>query len=225
MWFQEPAPDLPIPIPVPVEEPEHTGPITDRSRMLGPPPSEPSFPPLPNFEVPPQQPFEPLSSPPEQMVPQSSMPRREPRTARSRGMVGLMVGLGALSLLLVVFFSLPREISRILPQTIGIYNALGMKVNKSGFKIIATQTQEVANSIPIIVIKGELVNETDMELEVPSVRIAVRDRAGHELRHWTVKADQEIVGPHGKGSFSVRLENPPADAVDLEVRFAREGEH
>ena len=225
MWFQEPAPDLPTPIPVPVEEPEHTGPITDRSRMLGPPPSEPSFPPLPNFDVPPQQPFEPLSSPPEQMVPQSSMPRREPRTARSRGMVGLMVGLGALSLLLVVFFSLPREISAVLPQTIGIYNALGIEVNKSGFKIIATQTQEIANSIPIIVIKGELVNETDMELEVPSVRIAVRDRAREELHHWIVKADQELVGPRGKGSFSARLENPPADAVDLEVRFAREGEH
>ena len=193
--------------------------------MLGPPPSEPSFPPLPNFDVPPQQPFEPLSSPPEQMVPQSSMPRREPRTARSRGMVGLMVGLGALSLLLVVFFSLPREISAVLPQTIGIYNALGIEVNKSGFKIIATQTQEIANSIPIIVIKGELVNETDMELEVPSVRIAVRDRARKELHHWIVKADQELVGPRGKGSFSARLENPPADAVDLEVRFAREGEH
>lgn len=225
MWFQEPAPDLPTPIPVPVEEPEHVGPITDRSRMLGPPPSEPSFPPLPNFDVPPQQPFEPLSSPPEQMVPQSTMPRREPRTARSRGMVGLMVGLGALSLLLVVFFSLPREISGLLPQTIGIYNALGIEVNKSGFKIIATQTQEVANSIPIIVIKGELVNETDTELEVPSVRIAVRDRAKRELHHWIVKADQELVGPRGKGSFSARLENPPADAVDLEVRFAREGEH
>ena len=193
--------------------------------MLGPPPSEPSFPPLPNFDVPPQQPFEPLSSPPEQMVPQSSMPRREPRTARSRGMVGLMVGLGALSLLLVVFFSLPREISAVLPQTIGIYNALGIEVNKSGFKIIATQTQEIANSVPIIVIKGELVNETDMELEVPSVRIAVRDRARKELHHWIVKADQELVGPRGKGSFSARLENPPADAVDLEVRFAREGEH
>lgn len=192
--------------------------------MLGPPPSEPAFPPLPNFDVPPQQPFEPLSAPPEPMAP-PSMGRREPRTARSRGMVGLMVGLGALSLLLVVFFSLPREIASVLPQTISIYSALGIEVNKSGFKIIATQTQEIANSIPIIVIKGELINETDMELEVPSVRISVRDRNKRELHHWVVKADQELVGPRGKGSFSARLESPPADAVDLEVRFARDGEH
>lgn len=136
-----------------------------------------------------------------------------------------MVGLGALSLLLVVFFSLPREIASVLPQTISIYSALGIEVNKSGFKIIATQTQEIANSIPIIVIKGELINETDMELEVPSVRISVRDRNKRELHHWVVKADQELVGPRGKGSFSARLESPPADAVDLEVRFARDGEH
>ena len=193
--------------------------------MLGPPPSEPSFPPLPNFDVPPQQPFEPLSSPPEQMVPPSSMGRREPRTARSRGMVGLMMGLGALSLLLVVFFSLPREIAGLLPQTISIYSALGIEVNKSGFKIVATQTQEIANSIPIIVIKGELINETDSELAVPSVRISVRDRNKKELNHWIVKADQELVGPRGKGSFSARLESPPADAVDLEMRLARDGEN
>jgi len=44
------------------------------------------------------------------------------------------------------------------------------------------------------------------------------------LHSWIVRADQEHVGPRGKGTFSARLEIPPADAVDLEVRFAREGE-
>ena len=224
MWFQEPAPDLPTPIPVPIEEPVQTGPITDRSRMLGPPPSaEPSFPSLPQFEVPPPQSFEPLSVPPEQMAaPQN--PFGEHRRARSRGMAGLMVILAALSLFLVVFFSLPNEIATYWPQTASLYNALGMQVNKSGFTIKATQTQEVANSIPIIVIKGELINETDRDLPVPSVRIAVRDRNKRELHSWIVRPDQEHVGARGKGSFSARLESPPADAVDLEVRFVREGE-
>jgi hypothetical protein len=223
MWFQEPAPDLPTPIPVPIEEPVHTGPITDKSRMLGPPPApEPT---LPQFEVPPSpRAFEPLSVPPEPMVHQQPQYRSEHRRARSSGFAGLMAGLAALALFLVVFFSLPNEIATYWPQTAGIYNALGFEVNKSGFKIIATQTQEFANSIPIIVIKGDLVNETDRDLVVPPVRIAVRDRSKKELHSWIVRADQEHVGPRGKGTFSARLESPPTDAVDLEVRFAREGE-
>lgn len=224
-WFQDPAPDLPTPIPVPVEDTTQYGPITDRSRMLGPPPSEePNPPSLPRFEVPvPPQSFEPLSVRPEPMTPQQR-PYGERQRARSRGTAGLMIVLAITALFMLVFFSLPNQIASYWPQTAGLYNALGFQVNKSGFRIVATQTQEMANSIPIIVIKGELVNETDRDLVVPSVRIAVRDRSRKELHFWIVRADQEHVGPHGKGSFSARLESPPADAVDLEVRFAREGE-
>ena len=45
-----------------------------------------------------------------------------------------------------------------------------------------------------------------------------------ELHNWIVRADQDRLGPRGEGSFSARLESPPADAYDLEVRFTREGE-
>lgn len=218
MWFQEPASDLPTPIPVPVEEPEQVGPITDRSRMLGPPPAEPAPPP------PPQR-FEPLSAPPEPMLPQETVMRQQqPQGARARGMVGLMLGLGALSLFLVVFFSVPREIVAMIPQTLPVYEALGMQVNTVGFKIVANKFRERANGIPIVVIKGELLNETDSEQAVPRVKITVRDRNKRELYHWIVRADQDNVGPRGKATFSARLESPPAGAADVEVRVAREGE-
>ena len=228
-WFQEPSSDLPTPVPVPVEEPEQVGPITDRSRMLGPPP-EPEHDPQPDnyagvFDVRPGPAYEPLSAPPEQLVPRQPMPAREQGSARYRGMVGLVAGAGLFSLLLVVFFSLPREIAAMLPQTVGIYNALGIEVNKTGFRIEATQSQEIANSILIIAIKGELINETDSELQAPSVRIAVRDKAGKELHHWIVKSDRDMVGPRGKAPFSARLESPPPDSFDLEFRIAGAAEH
>ena len=135
-----------------------------------------------------------------------------------------MIVLGALSLLLVVFFSMSEDIARNWPQTASLYNALGYNVNTKGFEIVATQSEEYANSLRIIVIKGELVNVTGRELPTPSVRIAVRDRHEKELHHWIVKPDQESVGPRGKGSFSARLESPPADAVDIQFRLAKEGE-
>ncbi len=230
MWFQDPAPDLPTPIPVPMDDPIPTGPITDRSRMLGPPPSaEPTMPSLPRFEAPPPpQSFEPRSfdSFPGSSDSMTAQPTsfNDRRRARSRGMAGLMIVLASFALFLLVFLSLPNEIATYWPQTASLYNALGFEVNKSGFKIVATQTQELANSIPIIVIKGQIINETDRELDVPSVRLSVRDRAGRELHKWIVRADQDRLGPRAEGTFSARLESPPADAYDLEVRFAREGE-
>jgi hypothetical protein len=97
-------------------------------------------------------------------------------------------------------------------------------VNARGFKIVATQSQELNGSVPTISIKGQIINETDRELPVPKIRLAVRDKDGTELYHWTVLADQQRLGPREEGSFTARLESPPPDAADLEVRFAKADE-
>ncbi len=152
MWFQEPSQDLPTPIPIPVEEQVFTGPITDRSRMLGPPPAEPAMHSLPRFEAPPPpKSFEPLSASPDSMSAQFNNRRRE----SSRGMAGLVIVLASFALFLLVFLSLPNEIATYWPQTASLYNALGYEVNKSGFRIVATQTQELANSIQSLLSKGK----------------------------------------------------------------------
>jgi len=134
----------------------------------------------------------------------------------------MMMGGGAVFVgALLLFFSLPNEIARIWPASASVYEALGVEVNTRGFKIIASHSQELNNSVPVIVINGQIINETDRELEVPKVRLAVRDQAGKEIYHWTVLADQSRLGPREHGTFKARLESPPADAADLEVRFAK----
>jgi len=134
-------------------------------------------------------------------------------------MVGLVAGVSILSLFLVIFFSMPRDIANFAPATVSIYNALGIEVNRTGFDVVATQGLDYANSIPIIVIKGELINVTDTQLAAPSIRIAVRDKQGKELHHWVVRPDKDSVGPRGKSPFSARLESPPAESFDLEFRL------
>lgn len=125
---------------------------------------------------------------------------------------------------LLLFFSLPNEIARIWPASASVYEAMGIEVNVRGFKIIANHSQELNNSVPVIVIDGKIINETDRALDVPKVRLAVRDTAGKEIYHWTVLADQARLGPREEGTFKARLESPPADAADLEVRFAKTDE-
>lgn len=209
-WFQDALPDLPNPIPVPVEEQAPVGPVTDRSRMLAPPPGSISQP-LPRYEVPPAP---PLASP-------LGMDRLR---ARSRSLLGLSITFAVLAGILLIFLYMPNDIAQVWPESASLYEKLGMEVNTVGFKIIASHTQELDKTVPVIAIKGQIINETDRDRIVPKVRLAVRDQSGKEIYHWTVLADQQHLGPHGQGTFSARLESPPAEAADLEVRFARKGE-
>lgn len=216
MWFQDSAPELPpvpIPVPVPIEEQAPMGPVTDRGRML-PAPSGSIAQPIPRFEIPPP-------------LPPSAMPTRptgDRYRPRSRSMAGIAALVAVVAGLPLLFFSLPQEVVQIWPQSASLYEWLNMPVNVRGFKIIATHKQELNNSVPVIAINGQIINETDSELPVPKIRLAVRDQDGRELYHWTVLADQPRLGPRAEGTFSARLESPPPDAADLEVRFAKSGE-
>lgn len=220
-WFQEAALDLPpTPVPIPVEEPAlPSGPVTDKSRMLPAPPG--AIPqPVPRFEMPP-----PMTSP---SSPAMSIPglggMSDRLRARSRSMAGIFALVALVAGFPLLFFSLPEEIVKIWPESASLYEWLGTPVNARGFKIIATHSQELNGSVPTIAIKGQIINETDRELPVPKIRLAVRDKDKRELYHWTVLADQQRLGPREEGSFSARLESPPPDAADLEVRFAKSDE-
>jgi hypothetical protein len=213
MWFQEAAPELPpAPIPIPVEEPAvPAGPVTDKSRMLPPPPGSIAQP-LPRFEFPPAP---------------SSMPGAgvsDRFRARSRSMAAIFALVALVAGLPLLFFTIREEVVKLWPESASLYEWLGMPVNARGFKIIATHSQELNNTVPVISIKGQIINETDRELAVPKIRLAVRDQRGRELYHWTVLADQQRLGPREEGTFSARLESPPPEAADLEVRFAKAGE-
>jgi hypothetical protein len=168
--------------------------------------------PIPRFDIPPRP------------APSSGMGMSDRLRARSRSMAGILALVALVAGFPLLFFSLPEEIVQIWPESASLYEWLGRPVNARGFKIIATHTQELNNTVPVISIKGQIINETDRELPVPKVRLAVRDARGRELYHWIVPADQDRLGAHEEGSFNARLESPPADAHDLEVRFVKAGE-
>jgi hypothetical protein len=144
--------------------------------------------------------------------------------ARSRSMAGILALVALIAGFPLLFFSLPEQVVQLWPQSASLYEWLGQPVNARGFKIIASYNQELNNTVPVIAIKGRIINETDRELPVPKVRLAVRDARKRELYHWIVAADQERLGGHEEGTFSARLESPPPDAHDLEVRFVKAGE-
>lgn len=209
-WFQDAAPDLPKPVII-EEPPAPTGPVTDKSRMLPPPPGSISQP-IPRVE-------------PTMGAGAGALPRPTPEPRRGYGfmaaallIVALLAGVG------LTVVSLPNEVTTLFPKMAWVYEMMGMPVNTRGFRIEARHTQELDKGVPVIAITGEIINETSDELPVPKVALKVRDQAGRELYKWTVIPDPPKLAGHQRAPFTARLESPPADAFDIEIRFAKPGE-
>lgn len=111
------------------------------------------------------------------------------------------------------------------PQSASLYSKLGMKVAASGLKIGNTKTsKDVRNGQVVLTVSGALTNVTGRELTVPQLRIGLVDGDKHELYHWTVAPDVMTLRPGQSIRFVTRLSNPPEEAVNYQVEFAKAGE-
>jgi predicted Zn finger-like uncharacterized protein len=129
----------------------------------------------------------------------------------------------AILMLLTVVASLllwRKDIVRIAPQTASLYAAIGMKVNLRGltFANIKTTT-ETQDGVPVLVVEGQIVAEGRQLVEVPRLRFAIRNAAGHEIYSWTAIATRNALGPGEAIDFRSRLASPPAEGRDVAVRF------
>ena len=62
------------------------------------------------------------------------------------------------------------------------------------------------------------------EQPVPEIRVVITDGAQRELYRWTFDAGVPTLKPHAESSFMTRLSSPPADARNLDIRFADAGD-
>jgi len=109
---------------------------------------------------------------------------------------------------------------RAMPQTASFYAAIGLPVNLRGldFDGLATSTEQ-HEGVPILVVGGNIVNDTNRTADVPHIRFAVRNAARQEIYSWTAVPSRLILPAGEVVSFHTRLASPPPDAHDVMVRF------
>ncbi len=109
---------------------------------------------------------------------------------------------------------------RLMPQTASFYARLGLPVNLRGlaFENLSTATEQ-HEGVPILVVEGEIVNQTHKIIDVPRLRFAVRNPARQEIYSWTAVLPRTLLPPGDAVSFRTRLASPPPDAHDVLVRF------
>jgi predicted Zn finger-like uncharacterized protein len=139
--------------------------------------------------------------------------RRWPLTALQSGVLALLI-------IDAVLVGWRDEFVRIMPQTASFYSMLGLNVNLRGlaFDGVSTATDQ-HEGVPILVVEGNIVNDSPKVADVPRLKFAVRNGSGQEVYSWTAVAPRASLPPGESVSFRSRLASPPVEAHDVLVRF------
>jgi len=113
-----------------------------------------------------------------------------------------------------------HKIVRYLPQTASLFASIGLPVNLRNLEFEDIKiSKETQDGVSILIIEGKIVNTVATATDVPRLRFAARNASGQEVYTWSMQASRSILGPGDSLPFVSRLAAPPADAVDILVRF------
>ncbi len=145
--------------------------------------------------------------------------------SQRRRAIRMLAGWAGLGLVLTLFlgggYLWRNSMVRAWPQTATLYAALGVAVNPLGMTLRnVTYDHSYENGLPVLAIRGEIVNITNERLMVPAISVQLKDARNQELYSWSFSLDQPRLPPKAKARVITRLSSPPAEARHLEVRFA-----
>jgi hypothetical protein len=143
---------------------------------------------------------------------------RRPSMPGNQGHLSMII----LALIAVVatLFAARLSIVRHAPQMASFYETLGVPVNLRGLKFANVKvTRDMHDGVPVLVVEGTIQSLSAGPVEVPRLRFSLRNDAGSEVYSWTAMPTQSAVLPGEALPFRSRLASPPADALDVQVRF------
>jgi len=113
-----------------------------------------------------------------------------------------------------------NDLVRHVPQTASLFSAIGLPVNVRGLVFEGvTVSKETNDGMTVLVVEGKIVSSSSKPADVPRLRFAVRNAAGAEIYSWTAQPPRSVLGPGETVPFRSRLASPPAEGVDVMVRF------
>ncbi len=154
---------------------------------------------------------------------------REEFAVRQRRRRREQLGWGAFALAVLAPFALavtePEMTVRLMPASMGVFDRLGMTVNIYGLEVRRVEQQHVmVDGTRVISIKGEIVNVSDEDRKVPSLRFILKDAAQSDVYAWTLDSGIRPLRPGEMTTFTTRVASPPPTAEDVQIRFAHADE-
>lgn len=131
----------------------------------------------------------------------------------------------AASLLLVWAVSARDSLSRALPALAPIYQSLGLTLAADGLALSDVKSEWIKQDADdILIVSGTIANLGRQEAEVPTLRLAVQDKAGLELYVWTISGGKGKLPTGETTSFRARLAAPPPSGHSVSARFVPMGD-
>lgn len=113
-----------------------------------------------------------------------------------------------------------QDVASVWPQTATVYAWVGLDVNTVGFKFEDVSYRVTSeDDMPVLHLRGKIVNITGRELAVPQIRAALTDDARRNLYDWNITADAKNLAPGKSAGFTARLASPPSGARHVDLKF------
>lgn len=118
-----------------------------------------------------------------------------------------------------------QDVAELWPRSASAFAALGLDVNVYGLEFYNLGVQRsFEGDTPVLMVSGEVRNIGRDSKTIPPVRVSLRDAQSHEIFQLVNTVVDHPLAPGAAVPFQIRVDNPPADAVDLEATFASPGE-
>ncbi|MEA2877774.1 MAG: hypothetical protein QOF14_2970 [Hyphomicrobiales bacterium] len=145
---------------------------------------------------------------------------RKDRRPLLRRLVSMPMLIVAMAAILLGALNWRAAVVRHFPQTASLYAAIGLPVNLRGlfFEDVKSRS-ELHDGVMVLIVEGTIVNLTTRTLEVPRLRLSLRNGVGHEVYAWTALPSKSTLGSGNGLPFRARLASPPPDGRDVIVRF------
>ena len=118
-----------------------------------------------------------------------------------------------------------QDVVRLWPPATRLYQMLGIGVDPpSGYWLKVPEDsikfrREAEGGIPILVVSGEILNQSDKPQRVAPMRILLLDKENRVLRTERVKIDDRTLDPGKRLPFQTSIPNSPPEAVAVRITF------
>lgn len=142
---------------------------------------------------------------------------------RGLGMIiGIVVAVLAVGGIVAGLFFFRESVMRIVPFTQKIFEIVGLAGESLGAGLdIRRVTSERANEggVDVLVVRGVIANVSDVERQVPLVRVILFDASNKEVQSVTVTPPKPSLGPATEVGFRAPVRDPSPLARRVEVTF------
>lgn len=122
-----------------------------------------------------------------------------------------------------------QEIVRIWPPAFRLYSMLGFDVDPVSGQLLRVPQESIKfrreseGGTPILVVSGEILNESKKAQRVTPMRIDLLDKESRVLRTERIKLDDQVLDPGKKLPFQTSIPNYPPEAVAVRITFDMTG--